>query len=191
MQMKFPHAPSGKLSLWVRLNGSGLAAILMPTICPGENQSKQPVIRGVRYFLAHTPGLVRHGSKPSRDLVADPGLLNALTSHLRSYEEATGISTQPSFSWVHISRFPLQSRQTLVPTKRGSKPVGAPRRDHARGRVLRRSKNLRRVRPGVGLEEGFTKSVADALGSHPMVSREDLQVLGAGPPAIVHRVTDC
>ena len=52
------------------------------------NSTKHPVIRGVRYFLAHTPGLVRHGSKPARDLMANPGLLPALTSHLRSFQEA-------------------------------------------------------------------------------------------------------
>ncbi len=34
----------------------------------------EPVIRGVRFFLAHTPGLVRYGSKPARELGKDPGL---------------------------------------------------------------------------------------------------------------------
>ena len=34
----------------------------------------QPVIRGVRFFLAHGPGLIRYGSKPSRDIARDAPL---------------------------------------------------------------------------------------------------------------------
>jgi hypothetical protein len=32
------------------------------------------VIRGARFFLAHAPGLVRHGSKPSRDIAVTAGV---------------------------------------------------------------------------------------------------------------------
>jgi glycine/sarcosine/betaine reductase complex component C subunit beta len=46
-------------------------------------------IHGCSLVLAHAPDLVRHGSKPTRELAADrDGLLNRLTSALRSYEEA-------------------------------------------------------------------------------------------------------
>ena len=58
-----------------------------PTIMPLDKPSNDPVIRGVRYFLAHAPGMVQHGSKPSRDLLADPGLAAELASHLRSYQQ--------------------------------------------------------------------------------------------------------
>jgi hypothetical protein len=41
--------------------------------------------------LAHAPGLVRHGSKPARELAADrDGLLASLRSALRTYEDALG-----------------------------------------------------------------------------------------------------
>ena len=43
----------------------------------------QPVIRGVRFFLAHTPGLVRYGLKPARELVKDPGLITTISAYLR------------------------------------------------------------------------------------------------------------
>ena len=59
--------------------------------------TKQPVIRGVRYFLAHTPGLVRHGSKPARDLLAKPDILPVLTSHLRSYQDAVAYPPHRAF----------------------------------------------------------------------------------------------
>ena len=38
----------------------------------------QPVVRDVRFFLAHTPGLVRHGSKPSREIAKEPALWDTL-----------------------------------------------------------------------------------------------------------------
>jgi len=33
-----------------------------------------PVVRRFDFFLAHTPGLVRHGSKPSREIAKRPEL---------------------------------------------------------------------------------------------------------------------
>ena len=47
-----------------------------------------PVIKGVSYCLAHVPDLVRHGSKPSRDIPKDPTILNTLLKHWRPYEDA-------------------------------------------------------------------------------------------------------
>ncbi len=45
-------------------------------------------IHGTSLVLAHAPDLVRHGSKPARELAADDGLLAAITGALRSYEDA-------------------------------------------------------------------------------------------------------
>ena len=53
-----------------------------------SNQLRQAVLRGARFSLAHTPGLVEHGSKPSRELSKDPSLLPALRARLRTFEEA-------------------------------------------------------------------------------------------------------
>ncbi|HEY3111816.1 MAG TPA: glycine/sarcosine/betaine reductase complex component C subunit beta [Chloroflexota bacterium] len=46
------------------------------------------VVRGVRYFMAHAPGLVRHGSKPAREIPKQPDLLERLRARLRGYEDA-------------------------------------------------------------------------------------------------------
>lgn len=46
------------------------------------------VVKGVRYFLAHTPGLVRHGSKPAREIPKHPDLLARIRAHVRSYAAA-------------------------------------------------------------------------------------------------------
>lgn len=54
-----------------------------------DPQSKTaPVVREVTYFLAHVPGMLRHGSKPSRDIPQDPGLLEKFLNHLNPFEKA-------------------------------------------------------------------------------------------------------
>jgi hypothetical protein len=47
-----------------------------------------PVIKGVAYAQAHTPDLVRYGSKPERELRRDPALIERIASHLRDFKEA-------------------------------------------------------------------------------------------------------
>jgi len=46
------------------------------------------VITAVANVLAHAPGLVRYGSKPSRDLARDPALGATIARHLRAYDDA-------------------------------------------------------------------------------------------------------
>ena len=45
-------------------------------------------VHGCSLVLAHAPDLVRHGSKPARELAADPALLGPLASSLRTFEQA-------------------------------------------------------------------------------------------------------
>jgi len=53
-----------------------------------SNLNVQPVIKGVSYFLGHTPSMVRHGSKPSREISRDPTVLSSILSHLESFDRA-------------------------------------------------------------------------------------------------------
>ncbi len=52
------------------------------------NQDVMPVVKGVSYFLAHVPGMIRHESKPSREIGYEPSLLTPVLSHLRTFDEA-------------------------------------------------------------------------------------------------------
>ena len=51
-----------------------------------SNQNVMPVVRGVSYFLAHVPSMVRHGSKPSREIEKNPSLLTPILGHLQTFE---------------------------------------------------------------------------------------------------------
>ncbi len=53
-----------------------------------SNKITTPVVKAVTYFLAHVPSMIRHGSKPSRDIPESPTLLENVLSHLNPFEEA-------------------------------------------------------------------------------------------------------
>ena len=53
-----------------------------------SNQNLKPVIKGVSYFLGHVPGMIRHGSKPSRLIGKGPSLLESILDHLQTFEQA-------------------------------------------------------------------------------------------------------
>src|SRR5689334_2618168 len=59
--------------------------------------SQVPVVKGVACVLAHVPGLVPLGSKPSRELAKDRDLLDQLRGHSREYGEAVGYGPNQAF----------------------------------------------------------------------------------------------
>ncbi|HEV8441160.1 MAG TPA: glycine/sarcosine/betaine reductase complex component C subunit beta [Methylomirabilota bacterium] len=56
-----------------------------------------PVVTAVANVLTHAPGLVRYGSKPLRDLAADPALAGAIGARLRSYEAAVAYAPNQTY----------------------------------------------------------------------------------------------
>lgn len=56
-----------------------------------------PALLGAFYALAHTPDLVRYGSKPTRELAHDPSLLERLTASLRPWEAALAYPPNQAF----------------------------------------------------------------------------------------------
>ncbi len=56
-----------------------------------------PVITAASTILAHAPGLVRYGSRPLRDIKADPSLLGQIGARLRSYEDAVAYAPNQAY----------------------------------------------------------------------------------------------
>jgi betaine reductase len=56
-----------------------------------------PAITAVANVLAHTPGLVRYGSKPLRDIAHAPATLADITARLRSYDDAVAYGPNQAF----------------------------------------------------------------------------------------------
>ena len=148
---------------------------------PVYKRSIEPVIRGVRYFLAHSPGLVRHGSKPSRDLLAEPGLSLALVAHLRSYQEAAAYPPHRAFLGdiypTDLFQYPRPWFSALQDASRW--------RPHGELMPEEEFYGLMKMCDAfdlLWLEEGFAKEVATALAKHPLVTESEVQSLGEGHP---------
>jgi glycine/sarcosine/betaine reductase complex component C subunit beta len=137
------------------------------------------VIRGVRFFLAHTPGLVRYGSKPAREIVKDPGLINTIAAHLRPYNAAAAYLPNQAFLG---SVFPDDLRNYGQPW---FKITDGARRWGPHGEIMPEEEFYGVVKlcdafDLVWLDEGFTATVKDLLATHPHIAAADLTRLGDG-----------
>src|SRR5438874_9888932 len=140
---------------------------------------EQPVIRGVRFFLAHTPGLVRYGSKPSRDIARDATVAAAIGRHLRSYEAAVAYPPNRAFLG-HLHPDALIS----IP-KPWFTSAGPGMRWGAHGELMPEEEfygllKICDVFELVCLEASFVEEVRTALAAHPLLTAADLERLGTG-----------
>jgi glycine/sarcosine/betaine reductase complex component C subunit beta len=141
----------------------------------------RPVIGGVRFFLAHTPGLVRYGSKPVRELAKDPGLMAMISAHLRPYEAAAAYPPNQAFLG---SIFPDDLRGYGQPW---FKITEGARRWGPHGEIMPEEEFYGIVKMAdafdlVWLDERFTRTIKDLLGTHPHITAADLSRLGDGFP---------
>ncbi len=139
-----------------------------------------PVIKGVGYALAHTPGLVEHGSKPKREIAKDPAVLTTIESHLRSYQDVLAYPPNrvyigcmaPEALW-QLEK-PWWKRREVSPTRFGKfGDIMPPAEFYA---LLRISDEFDLV----CLESAFLASAREQLRGHPLFSDSDLQRLGNG-----------
>ncbi|MBM3223504.1 MAG: glycine reductase [Candidatus Tectomicrobia bacterium] len=142
---------------------------------------EQPVIRGVRFFLAHTPGLVRYGSKPSRDIARDATIATAISTHLRSYEAAMAYPPNRAFLG-HCAPDTLTAM--AQPWFAHAAPAS---RWGAHGEIMPEEEfyGLLKICDAfelVRLEAGFVEEVRAALALHPLLTTADLARLGPGMP---------
>lgn len=139
----------------------------------------QPVVRGVRFFLAHTPGLVCYGSKPTRELAKDPKLIAAISSHLRSYGAAIAYPPNRVFlGSISPDDLPTYGRPWFKVSEGGQ-------RWGPHGEIMPEEEfyGLLRICDAfdlVWLEEGFTRLARDLLAQHPLIAPADLARLGEG-----------
>lgn len=142
---------------------------------------QQPVIRGVRFFLAHTPGLVRYGSKPSRDIARDATVATAIGRHLRNYEAAVAYPPNRAFlGHIHPDALTSIPRPWFTSDGPGV-------RWGAHGELMPEEEfygllKISDVFELVRLEVGFVEEVRTALAAHPLLTAADLERLGVGVP---------
>ena len=140
---------------------------------------EQAVIRGVRFFLAHAPGLVRYGSKPSRDIARDAAVAEAIGAKLRDYKAAVAYPPNRAFlGHIHPDALPSLPKPWFEHTTPFT-------RWGAHGELMPEEEfygllKICDVFDLVSLEAAFVEGVRPALEAHPLLSPTDLGRLGTG-----------
>ena len=143
---------------------------------------RNPVIKGVTYCLAHVPDLVRHGSKPSRDIPRDPALSATLLDHWRPFEEA--VTYPPNQVFLGNLR-PDDLAKAPKPWFRNPHMEGG--RFGAYGEIMPQEEFYALMKVSdqfdlVLLEEEFTSEARTLLAAHPLFTEEDVEPLEQGVP---------
>jgi glycine/sarcosine/betaine reductase complex component C subunit beta len=152
----------------------------METISSSSNT--KPVVKGVSYFLAHVPSMIRHGSKPSRELEQDSSLLASILSHSWGFDNAVGYPPNQVF----IGN--LDPDDLLkIPAPWHRNPIPNASRWGAFGEVMPEEEfyGVMKICDEFGLlllEESFVRKIAANLKDHPLFTPEDLKKLGKGSP---------
>jgi len=145
------------------------------------NQNVKPVVKGVSYFLAHVPGMVRHGSKPSREIVNNPSILEPVLGHLETFEQAVAYPPNQVF----IGNLDPDELTKMSPWYKN--PVPNASRQGALGEIMPEDEFYGMIKicdefDLVLLEENFIKEIIAKLKAHPLIKDEDIARLGKGSP---------
>ncbi len=139
------------------------------------------VVKDVSYMLAHVPSLVRHGSKPSREILKDPSLLPQILGHLRTFEEA--VNYPPNQVFIGNLDPDDLRRNYPPPWYKNLAPNSS--RWGAFGEVMPEEEFYCMMKicdefELLTLETGFVERVTAQLKKHPLFSPDDLRRLGKG-----------
>ncbi len=145
---------------------------------------EQPVVRGARFFLAHTPGLVRYGSKPARDIAHRPALEAEIGTRLREFAAAAAYPPNQTF----LGRLQPDALAKL-PRPWFEHRDGAERWG-PHGEIMPEEEffALLMVFDSAGLvslSEDFVDTVRPPLKAHPLLTGEDLTRLTGVPEAMI------
>jgi hypothetical protein len=137
----------------------------------------QPVVTAASQVLAHLPGMARHGSKPSRELPKKPELQERFLASLRSFDQAMAYpSHQAYLGAIHPRQMPERPRATL--TLEGASRYGPD------GEIMPEEEFLGLMAAVdefdlIALTPEAADRAADALASHPLAKRFNLDRLAA------------
>jgi betaine reductase len=136
-----------------------------------------PVLSQASLVLAHAPGMVRHGSKPMRELDADPELAERLFGSLRTFEEAVAYPPNQAFLGALHPR-ELPERPWTSANADGTERF-APYGEHMPEEELLGLMAAVDEFELLTLGEELSERAAAALGRHPLAESLDLDRVGA------------
>jgi hypothetical protein len=139
-------------------------------------------VLGARHVLVHAPGLVRHGSRPSRDLAREPSRLARLAAALRPFEAAAAYPPHRAF----LGALPPEALWKLP---RPWTEVGGPVEERGPyGHLLPETALYGLLKASdafdlLWLTEPCAAEAQRALATRGLLSAEELARLGPGRPA--------
>lgn len=148
-----------------------------------SNQTKQvltPVVRGVTYFLGHVPGILCHGSKPSREIPKDPTLFKKVVEHQFPFPKAVAYAPNQVF----IGNMD-PDQLSVYPKPWYLNPVPSASRWGDFGEIMPEEEfhGMMKVCDEFSLltyDESFLQDVAARLRKHPLITEADIKKLGPG-----------
>ena len=131
--------------------------------------------------MAHAPGLVRHGSKPAREISQQPDLWDRMRAHLRPYDAA--LAYPPNQVFLGHLR-PDDLRTIERPWWRAASPTPSTR-FMPYGELMPEEELYGLLKAMdrfdlIWLEEEFLQEARERLAGHPLVSAADLEHLKGG-----------
>ena len=145
-----------------------------------SNQSVVPVVKGVSYFLAHVPSMVRHGSKPSREITYDSSLLPQILGHLQTFDQAVAYPPNQVF----IGNLDPDDLLRIA-SPWYLNPVPDASRWGAFGEIMPEEEFYGMMKicdefELIMLEDNFRQEIVAILEDRPLFNAEDIQKLGRG-----------
>lgn len=145
-----------------------------------SNQNMVPVVKGVSYFLAHVPSMIRHGSKPSREIEKDPSLLSPILDHLQTFDQAVAYPPNQvfigNFDPDDLWHMPSPWYQNPTPNASRLGPFGEIMPEEEFYGMMKICDEFELIL----LEESFLQEIATKLTAHPLFTSEDIRRLGKG-----------
>lgn len=147
---------------------------------PNINMPRMPVIKGVAYFLAHTPHLVRYGSKPAREIGKDPEYLNKILPSLQSFEQAVAYPPNQ----VYIGNLD-PDELARMPQPWFENPCPNADRFGSMGEIMPEAEFYALLKicdefDIIGLTDEFIAEIAPAIKAHRLFLPTDFERLGPG-----------
>jgi betaine reductase len=137
------------------------------------------VIKGVRYFLAHTPGLVIHGSKPAREIAREPALRERIQARLRTFDDALSYAPNQAFlGSIYPDELATMQRPWF-----GTRHEGTRRQRHGEIMPEEEFYALMKLCDLFGLlwlEEGFLRTAREGSHLHSLIGEGESKKLNDG-----------
>jgi len=146
-----------------------------------EKEDSKPVVKCVSYFLAHVPSMVRHGSKPSREIGNHSFLLPQFLAHLRTFDQAVAYPPNQVF----IGNLDPDDLLRNIPSPWFLNPIRNSSRWGPFGEIMPEEEfyGLMKICDEFQImlmEDAFLQETAERLRTHPLFVAEDVQKLGKG-----------